>query len=105
MSSGRQFTARLMPELDDWIRERAGKTGQSINEVLNEMLGILKKGHDRKRKQQEIEAMQAKIAAIRNKKAAPNGAAPATQAPDSTQNQRGKENANATQLTQQTATA
>lgn len=71
----KRLTVHLEPDLDDWIRTRAEKSGKSINQELNEMLAILKRGYDQKRKQAEIAAMKAKIEAIRNQKAALQGAA------------------------------
>ena len=86
----KRLTVHLEPNIDDWIRQRAERSGNSINQEINNMLAILKRGFDQKQKQAEINAMKAKIEAIRNQKAALEGAAHLTQAPLATK-QVGKE--------------
>lgn len=39
----KQFTARLDPDLDTWVRRRAIKNNRSINQEINKLLGTLKR--------------------------------------------------------------
>lgn len=39
----KQFTARLDPDLDTWVRRRAMKNNRSINQEINKLLGTLKR--------------------------------------------------------------
>ena len=71
----RRLSVHLEPDIDDWLRSRAETNGRSINQELNDALSTLKRGLDNRRKKQEIAAMQTKIAELRNKKTAPEGAA------------------------------
>lgn len=71
----KRLTVHLEPTIDEWLRKTSKRSGQSINQVLNEtMLVVMKKLEDQ-RIRQETAAMKAKIEAIRNQKAALQGAA------------------------------
>lgn len=72
----RRLSIHLDPHLDDWIRAQAEHDGTSINEQINRMLSLLMRKKEEHRKRLEIQAMQAKIEALRNKKATPEGVAP-----------------------------
>jgi hypothetical protein len=78
----KRLTVHLEPTVDNWIRGRAERSGKSINQELNDLLALLKGKYDQhqqrqaqQNKQAEIDAMKAKIAAIRNQKATPEGVA------------------------------
>lgn len=78
----KRLTVHLEPTIDGWIRERAERSGKSINQELNDLLALLKGKYDQHQKaqqqnriRQQMEANKAKIDALRNQKAALQGAA------------------------------
>ncbi|OQX07927.1 MAG: hypothetical protein BWK73_26795 [Thiothrix lacustris] len=71
----RRLSIHLEPEVDDWIRQLATASGRSINQEINDLLLQWKRKKQQQQQRAAFEATKAKLAAIRNKKAAPEGAA------------------------------